>query len=91
MLMGQITLYISTTWPYVVVMIYNVLTQNISPSDKSAVRRSVEAFALSFSTNFFLYLFNAVSVGKANVSILLCCFHLDLVSRLYIGSTKLSA
>lgn len=66
MLIDQITSYISTTWPYVVVMIYNVLTQNISPSNKSVARRSAETFALSFSANFFLYLFNAVSVGKAN-------------------------
>ena len=64
MLIGQITLYIITTWPYVTVMIYNVLTQNISPSTKSVTRSAIEAFALTFSTNFFLYLFNAVSVKK---------------------------
>jgi hypothetical protein len=65
MLIGQIILYIITTWPYVAVMIYNVLTQNIPPSSKSVTRSAIEAFALTFSTNFFLYLFNAVSVKKS--------------------------
>ena len=62
MLIGHMTLYIITTWPYVAVMIYNVLTQNISPTSKSVTRSAIEAFALTFSTNFFLYLFNAASV-----------------------------
>ncbi|CAF3364232.1 unnamed protein product [Rotaria sp. Silwood2] len=61
MLIGQITLYITTTWPYVTVMIYNVLTQNIPPSSKPATRIAIEAFALTFSANFFLYLFNSIS------------------------------
>ncbi|CAF4154250.1 unnamed protein product [Rotaria sp. Silwood2] len=70
MLKGQITLLITTTWPYVAVMIYTVLTKNIPPSNKSTARNAIEAFALTFSTSFFLYLFNAVSVGKANLEIL---------------------
>ncbi|CAF3119077.1 unnamed protein product [Rotaria sp. Silwood2] len=61
MLKGQITLYITTTWPYVAVMIYTVLTKNIPPSNKSTARNAIEAFALTFSTIFFLYLFNAIS------------------------------
>ncbi|CAF1491055.1 unnamed protein product [Rotaria sordida] len=61
MLIGQITLYITTTWPYVAMMIYNVLTQNILPSHKSVTRNAIETFALSFSANFFLYLYNAIS------------------------------
>lgn len=70
MLIGQITLYITTTWPYVSVMIYNELTQNIPPSSKSAARSAIETFALTFSANFFLYLFNAVSARKKNLEIL---------------------
>ncbi|CAF3423277.1 unnamed protein product [Rotaria socialis] len=63
MLIGHITLYIITTWPYVSVMIYNVLTQNIPPTSKSVTRSAIEAFALTFSTNCFLYLFNAANIS----------------------------
>lgn len=89
MLIGQITLYITTTWPYVTVMIYNSLTQNILPSNKSATRNAIETFALSFSANFFLYLYNAVSDRKANFGSLKKIY-LDFISCLYINSTELS-
>jgi hypothetical protein len=89
MVIGQITLYITTTWPYVSVMIYNVLTQNTPASSKSVTRTAIEAFAITFSTNFFLYLFNAVSVRKVNSEIL-NLFYLDFVSCLYIDSIKFS-
>jgi hypothetical protein len=64
MVMGQITLYIATIWPYVAVLVYNRLTENILPSQKSAARSAIELFALGFSANFCLYLFNAVSLKK---------------------------
>ena len=89
MVIGQITLYITTTWPYVSVMIYNVLTQNTPSSSKSAARIAIETFALTFSTNFFLYVFNGVSVRKANSEIL-NLFYLDFISCLYINSIKFS-
>jgi hypothetical protein len=42
-------------------MIYNVFTQNVPSSSKSETRNAIETFAFTFSSNFFLYLFNAVS------------------------------
>ncbi|UJR10888.1 hypothetical protein I4U23_015075 [Adineta vaga] len=61
MLIAQVLLYLVTNVPYISLLLYGKITENIPNSSKSSYRIAVESFLNTLLASFFYYVFNGWS------------------------------
>ncbi|UJR10887.1 hypothetical protein I4U23_015074 [Adineta vaga] len=61
MLIAQVVLYLVTNVPYVSIILYGKITENIPASSRSSYRTAIESFLSTLLASFFYYCYNGWS------------------------------